>query len=179
MIISSDFSNLMNEIEILGADQHPSELHGMLIGYLCANKNSDPSHRSALYEDWLGSVASIKLTGLLEGAYLTAKEALEEYSDFDFRILLPADDQHINERVASLSSWCSGFLSGFGEAGRHALENVSGDVAEAFQDLAKIAALAEEIPENEENEIDLAEIEEYVRISALLIFAETSSPGAH
>ncbi len=172
-----DFAELFSELTSLGADLHPSELHGMLIGYLCASKDSTPQHRSALYRAWLGDTTSEKVSEMLERAYTSAEEALDEYSDFDFRLLLPDDEQKINDRVQSLAFWCAGFLSGFGEAGRAPV--MEGDVAEAFEDLARIAALSEEVPESEENEVDLAEIEEYVRISALLIFAETGSSPAH
>lgn len=177
MTEGGNFAALSSELANHGADLHPSELHGMLIGYLCASKRSEKEHRAAIYGNWLGESATKKMSELLDEAYLAAAEALDEYSDFDFRLLLPDDDEHINERVRSLAFWCSGFLSGFGEAGRPL--TMTGDVGEAFEDLAKIAALSEEVPDSEENEVDLAEIEEYVRVSALLIYSETVSPSAH
>jgi uncharacterized protein YgfB (UPF0149 family) len=39
--------------------------------------------------------------------------------------------------------------------------------------------MSEEVTEGEENESDLTEIVEFIRISTLLIFAETESKGTH
>ena len=66
---------------------------------------------------------------------------------------------------------CSGFLSGLGEFGNRLVE-LEGLTNEALADLARIAALTDEVPEGEDNEVDLVEIEEFVRVSVLLIFSE-------
>ena len=47
-----------------------------------------------------------------------------------------------------------------------------------MRDLASIAAMTDDVPEGEENEADLMEIVEFVRVSTLLIFAETGSSSA-
>ena len=52
-------------------------------------------------------------------------------------------------------------------------------MSEALNDLARVAAMTDEVPEGEENESDLNEILEFVRISTLLVFAETDSARAH
>ena len=173
----SSFLNIQHELISQGFDQHASELHGRLVGYLCAVKEQSSQHRrDALYRDWLDGEPAGELKVLLEAAYKNTVDNLGEYSDFDFNLLIPADDQPIGERAMAVSLWCSGFLSGFGESGR-TLEHGS-DVAEAMTDLGRIAAMTEEVPEGEENEADLVEIIEFVRISALLVFADGSEQGA-
>ena len=67
----------------------------------------------------------------------------------------------------------------FGETGRQLDVNEKSDVHEAMKDLASIAAMTDAVPEGEENEGDLMEIIEFVRVSTLLIFAETKTSGAH
>ncbi len=176
---NSDYRQLEVALHDLGVDLHPSELHGMLVGYLCARKDASESQRAALYADWLGDGVPLSVVELLESLFEKAAEALDEYADFDFRLLTPDTDEAIGRRVDALADWCSGFLSGMGEAGTMSPEALEGDVAEALQDMAKIAALSEEVPEGEENEADLMEIEEFVRVSALLIYAETKTPGRH
>ena len=93
--------------------------------------------------------------------------------------MIPADDEGITERAESVSLWCSGFLSGFGESGRQLDAADASDVKEALQDIGRIAVMSEEVTEGEENESDLTEIVEFIRISTLLIFAETESKGTH
>lgn len=150
------------------------------MGYLCAVKNqSQKDGRLAVYSGWVGDSVPEELAELLEGAFNRGLENLEEFSDFDFSLLLPDDEAPISERAQSVGLWCSGFLSGFGETGRQLDVNDKSDVHEAMRDLASIAAMTDDVPEGEENEADLMEIVEFVRVSTLLIFAETSSPGAH
>jgi uncharacterized protein YgfB (UPF0149 family) len=119
------------------------------------------------------------LVNMLEEAYKQSLESLGEYADFDFILMIPADDEGITERAESVSLWCSGFLSGFGESGRQLDAADASDVKEALQDMGRIAAMSEEVTEGEENESDLTEIVEFIRISTLLIFAETESKGIH
>ena len=115
MSIRSDFTELNQALVAQGSDMHPSELHGMLIGYLCAAKDTTPGKLQALFVNWLDGQPSKKLQEILDLAYSSAAEEFDDYSDFAFRLMLPSDDEAIQARSASLSAWCSGFLSGFGE----------------------------------------------------------------
>ncbi len=175
-----NYSDWRNELNLIGVDMTPSELHGMVVGYLCASRNSGPDQRRALFNGWLGGETSQSMISRLETIYKHAEDSLDEYSDFNFRLLMPDDEESIQSRAKALANWCSGFLSGFGDAGTVSGDSLTGDVAEAFNDLAKIAAIHDEIPDSEENEADLAEIEEFIRISMLMIYAETTStPARH
>jgi uncharacterized protein YgfB (UPF0149 family) len=132
-----------------------------------------------LFEGWMDCQAPASLVNMLEEAYKQSLESLGEYADFDFTLMIPADDEGITERAESVSLWCSGFLSGFGESGRQLDAADASDVKEALQDMGRIAAMSKEVTEGEENESDLTEIVEFIRISTLLIFAETESKGTH
>lgn len=174
------FEHFQDELSRASVDLHPSELHGMLIGYLCAVKdNSGPGQRRSLFEAWMDGEVPTSIANILEETYKQGLDSLGEFSDFDFSLMIPGDDQVITQRAESVSLWCSGFLSGFGESGRQLDADDASDVKEALQDMGRIAAMSEEVPEGEENESDLNEIIEFVRISTLLIFAETASKGAH
>ena len=174
------FDHFRDELSRASVDLHPSELHGMLVGYLCAVKDSSgPGQRKSLFEAWIGCQVPTSLVNMLEEAYKQSLDSLGEYADFDFTLMIPGDDEGITERAESVSLWCGGFLSGFGEAGRHLDPGGASDVKEALQDMGRIAAMSEEVTEGEENEADLTEIVEFIRISTLLIFAETESKGIH
>ena len=176
----SAFLSYQDELSSCDIDLHASELHGMLIGYLCAvKKASNQGQRASLYREWICGELPASLAVLLETSYRHTLENLGEYADFDFSLAIPDDSSPIEDRVKSIALWSGGFLSGYGEAGRHQDVDSKSDVKEALQDLARIAAMSDEVPEGEENETDLVEIVEFVRISALLIFSETASPGAH
>ncbi len=154
----------------------------MLVGYLCAvREDAGKQQRESLYREWVGDSLPVGLAALMEESHAAVLENLDEFADFEFRLLVPEGKALIHERARSIALWCSGFLSGFGESGKRselageAMKNVE----EALQDIGRIAAMTDVVSQGEENEVDLAEIEEFVRVSTLLIFAETRSRGEH
>ena len=164
---------LLNNVEV-GAP----EFHGLMTGYLCADSGSTVDRRYELYQDWTEARLEFDQIDILEKLYEETLESLEEFSDFEFRVLLPDDDTQIAERSLGLSKWCSGFLSGFGSVGRHNRDSLGENATEVLTDFARIAGMSDPVPEGEENEVDLMEILEYVRISVLLIFTECAGSGS-
>ena len=76
----------------------------------------------------------------------------------------------MSERGEALVAWCRGFLGGVGLAG---LEPLLGEEArEALGDVAKIAESQVSYEDPESDEEALAEIEEFVRVAALLIHGD-------
>ncbi len=175
----SKFLSFKHELTAHDVDLHPSELHGLMVGYVCgAGSELNLDQRRALYTNWLDADVPDDLLTMLDAAHDQAVENLDEFADFEFRLLIPADDQPIQERAMSIALWCSGFLSGLGESGRQ-IDQEQGDAAEALGVIARIAAMTDEVPEGEDNEEDLTEIEEFVRVSTLLVFAETRPGRPH
>ena len=156
----------------LGAEIGASEFHGLMTGYLSANSSTTAVKRRGLYTEWLNTILDATSAEVAETLYQDTLESLYEYADFEFRILLPDDDELIAERSKALSTWCNGYLSGFGSAGRFEQADLSEDVSEAFSDFSTIAGLSEEVPDSEDNETDFMEITEFVRISVLVIYTE-------
>ena len=58
------------------------------------------------------------------------------------------------------------------------MDNLGEDATEILTDFARIAGISDEVTDGEENEVDLMEILEYVRISVLLIFTECAGSGS-
>lgn len=174
----TSYQVLQKELVSEGADLHASEVHGMLVGYVCGVQDIGRSDRLALYESWLNIGVPDGLKKHLDEACDATMENLDEFADFGFRLLVPDDESPIVERVRAVGLWCSGFLSGLGESGRQ-LDSLDGDAAEALTDLGRVAAMTDDVPEGEENEEDLAEIEEFVRVSVLLVFSETRPGPTH
>ena len=172
------FENFSNELNSHKIGLQAAELHGMIVGYVCgAKKDVSDSSRHLIYENWLGVEPSLTIVNLFESFYSAAEENLDEFADFEFRLLLPPDEVAIGERVAAVATWCSGFLSGLSESGRR-IDRLEGDAAEALADLNKISAMTSSVVEGEENEADLTEIEEFIRVSVLVIFAEINARGS-
>jgi yecA family protein len=95
-----------------------------------------------------------------------------------YRLLLPDDDDSLSERVSALASWCQGFVYGLAAGGIREDTELPEDSAELMRDILEIgrAASDEELEEEgedrEDDEEAYMEIEEYVRMGALLIYEE-------
>jgi len=100
-----------------------------------------------------------------------ASVAQLEDRDFGFDLLVPDPDASLAERSSGLFDWCRGFLGGFGlAAGAH--PPLSEESTEALGDLAKLATASPQEEGDEDDEEALIEIEEFVRVAALLLHGD-------
>lgn len=147
-----------------------AEAHGALCGALCATAGYG-------VEDWIQEVlpdgaVSLRLRNLLGGVYARTREELAGPM-FDFAPLLPDDETALEERVAALSDWCGGFLYGLGIGRVAGPDQLTGEVGEIVKDFSEISRAEIAPPDGEEaNETAYAELVEYVRAGALLVYEE-------
>lgn len=150
----------------------PAELHGLMAGQLSAGARFDTD---ALLHV-LCELMNINQLTQDEGKSVfislyttTLAQLLDE--NFGFRLLLPDDEQEISQRVDALSSWCSGFLAGFGMyLGEQAMTDALREGLQDFSEIAQVSTDPDEL--DAEDESGLLELQEYVRMAALYIFAE-------
>lgn len=150
----------------------PSELHGLMTGQLSAGARFDADTLIKVLcelmsiDQMVDEKAALIFVSLYQ---ITLAQLLDE--DLGFQLLLPDDDQEISQRVDALSSWCSGFLAGFGMYLGE--QSMSDALREGLQDFAEIAQVSTDPDElDDEDESGLLELQEYVRMAALYIFAE-------
>ncbi len=144
----------------------PSELHGLIAGFIAAagelaGNNWPELLHVEIPRDAIGSGE------VLDDLRLASIAGLAD-PQFGFELLLPDDDEPLLARADALFAWCRGFLAGFVLAPEAAA--LSEDAEEAFQDLAGIAAFV--LDEDDQDEQALAEIVEFARVAALLIHAD-------
>lgn len=172
--------NALNDCLIaLGTPHTAMEVHGLVTGMLAAGGDfsasaTGPQQLAHWLDVSLDSAQGPLLTQLFDNVAADLKD-----SDMSFQLLLPDDESAVAVRTAALGLWCTGFLSGFGLAGRFEDSELSEDVRELLTDVSKIAQLDEEVPDDDENETDLVEISEYVRMSAMLISTECARRAVH
>lgn len=151
------------------------ELHGALAGWLAGGGEDVAA--------WLGKVladahAPVPEAGSTLDELRTATVAQLEDRDFDFELLLPPTAT-LAERAEALLDWCRGFLGGFGLSAGSA-PALSEESDEALRDLARLAQADAEFGEDEQEEEDaLAEIEEFVRVAALLLHGDCVLAARH
>lgn len=171
------FDELTRLLEVEGFEENTAELHGILCGRLAGGERLvGDGLREALIQslesdEELIDNALADLTQL----YQLSLAALSD-SSFAFSPLLPDDDRPLAERVEALSQWAQGFLDGLVDAGLSGDSTLSDDASDALGDIVAIAHAVYDGQGDNEDETDFAELEEYIRIAVILIFAELASP---
>ena len=93
----------------------------------------------------------------------------------DFQPLLPDESEPIEVRALALALWCSGFIDGCGMCIAELNIDIkgigNGEVPEIIEDFSQISTLdPNSILQEEEEEIALMELVEYVRVSVQLFY---------
>lgn len=171
-----DFASVQATLTTENVQAHASEIHGVLTGLICAGYAFEQSDHLAMINDSFnnGEPLPNQSRMTLKLMFGQVWQAILDDS-YSFNLLLPDDDDSLIERCNALGSWVQGFNLGFGlqQKGTAVL---SDDVKEVIKDFGEIANLSTEVEEDEDTEQAYFEISEYVRISALLCFAELGTP---
>ena len=155
-----------------------SGYHGKISAYLCCDSMKTetllPEEINA-DESSLSSEA-MKLKTVLLSLIIETLEKLND-SEMTFYPLLSPDTEPLIDKTLSLSSWCQGFIDGFGLV--IAQKNISIDqieqdiIGEIIEDFSQISKLTSASVMNEdEEELAYMEVVEYVRVGTQLIFEE-------
>lgn len=152
-----------------------AELHGSLSGWLAGG--GDAGGR------WLAKVmVDDALPSPPAGSVLDRMRAVTaaQFEDRDFGLALvsPGEDAPLSERSGALFDWCRGFVGAFGLA-TGGDPKLSEEGAEALSDLARLAGASAQDDGDEEDEQALAEIEEFVRVAALLLHGDCALAARH
>lgn len=155
----------------------PAEWHGQICGLLCGHGSVRPI--DAYLRDWARDAddrTDAKLVAMMQAVAADAHAALSR-AEFDFEPLLPDDTVALDARVTALAEWAQGFLFGVVEAG--AVWSVApAAVREVIADFAEIARLRGGGLDDEDDEGAYAELVEYVRMGAMLVYVEQAPEGA-
>ena len=145
-----------------------SEMHGLISGMLCGG-NKDTTWQPLLHDLTNEGLAfGQNLADTLRQMHGATSDALED-DGFMFQLYLPdGDDVTVFQRADELAGWVNHFLLGLGVT-QPKLDKITGETGEAIDDLRNIAQLGyDEDEDQEELEMSLEEIIEYVRVAALL-----------
>lgn len=172
-------------LQQLGREFGAEECHGLLTGFYCASGGLEEAQ-------WLALIApEVDRHDLLVEESLTLMttmlaETARQLNDtaLGFHLLLDDESEAIGDRVESLGLWCQGFLLGLSEGGIADPAKLPSDSGEVLRDLIEIAgidsyALSGEGDEgDEEDEIAITELVEFVRTAVLLLNEELNPSKA-
>ena len=164
-----------------GSDISAAEAHGIATGMLCMDAATTADNwLSELFAEALpADEAKAVLTDLFAQ---TAELLMNE--DYSFDLLLPDDDDNLEERVEALRSWCQGFLFGIGyahaadqtvedgSAARRGVADWPGEAGEILKDIVeftKMDVTEDSLLRGEEDAAAFVEINEYLRVAVFLI----------
>ena len=160
-----DLNQLLNQ---QGVGLTPAEMHGLSSGILCGG-NSDSSWQPLIHDLTNEGLAfGHELAEALRKMHAATSDSLED-DGFLFQLYLPeGDDVSVFDRADALAGWVNHYLLGLGVT-QPKLDKVTGEAGEAIDDLRNIAQLGyDEDEDQEELEMSLEEIIEYVRVASLL-----------
>lgn len=163
--------------ELLEAHQVPcsvAEVHGVICGQLCADEAGFDLALSANILE-IPAASSDVINSLLK---MLAEDAEQQLAagDYAFQPLLPEDDEAMSTRLSALTDWCDGFTAGFAGAWIREDADMTEETREVLSDFARIAEVDEEdSAPDRENEVNLMEITEYVRMAAITLFLQNGA----
>jgi uncharacterized protein YgfB (UPF0149 family) len=171
MIEGIRFKDFEDVLANAGSLADAAEAHGSLCGALCAMS----PYRM---QDWVNEIlpdgASLpeESAAVIERVFMATATTFGEQG-MEFEPLLPDDEQPLNGRANALALWCTGFLYGLGTGQISDLDGLAGDVGEIVRDFTEISrATGDEADADESNEQAYAELVEFIRVAAQVVFEE-------
>ena len=152
----------------------PSELHGQLCGYLASGVTLP-------LEDWLAMVVEFcdievwkeEASRAVIVELYTATLTLFQNGEFALVPSISDDDAELCERGVTLAQWAHGFLAGYGLSGqKNELPDETKQILRDFANISGMQAEMRALEDNNDNEADLTELIEYVRLSAMMLYTE-------
>ncbi len=171
MLAEIRFKDFEDVLAAAGSLADAAEAHGSLCGALC-------SMSPYKMQDWVneilpdGAALSEEAAAMIERVFAATAASFGEQG-MEFQPLLPDDEQPLNGRAHALALWCTGFLYGLGAGQISDLEALNGDVGEIVRDFNEISrATGDDADEDESNERAYAELVEFIRVAAQVVFEE-------
>ncbi|NKF50784.1 UPF0149 family protein [Shewanella sp. WXL01] len=152
--------------------QHPVEVHGALVGLICGGVEQQGNAWQKALIDLMndGQPLPNDLQHLITELYQDTVARLGDY-EFGFTLLLPEEEVQLSHRVEALALWTQSFLTAIAVI-QPKLNSASSDVKEVIKDLAEIAQVEFDVQDDEESEAAYTELQEFVRMSAILCYSE-------
>lgn len=174
-----EFSQVSDVLSPFPELESPSFVHGMLVGLMTGDGDiKETVWIKKLIEE--AQIKSVKESFLqvLHQLYLDTDAGLNG-SGFDFEMCLPDDQEPVEFRAAMLGHWAEGFLYGMGLLGKSD-KPMEREVTEFLSDLGDIARIdvADLSESGDDEENDLTEIIEFVRMGVLMVNEELNPTQA-
>jgi len=149
-----------------------SEVHGTVIGSIANHL------KSGISPDLLKLIKPqadvdderfLQLKELLYELYRENSELLFEGKE-GFDLLLPNEDDDLSDRADGLAAWAKGFILGLLYNNAFSVDQLPESAPEIVRDMMQISEAAAGSDEEQEEDWALAELHEYLKVGAQLVF---------
>jgi uncharacterized protein YgfB (UPF0149 family) len=165
------FDEVSEVLKSIATNPHPSQIHGLLCGMLCGSEKDT----RVWLNHFMQPTDAIFNDPIFKRLHNQSLEQLNDFS-FDFKLLLPDEDELVMARSEALTFWVQGFLTGLESVHIPIKRFTDDDITESLNDLIQIAQLHfEEAGSTEENETAYSELVEYVRMVAVMIYVDSQT----
>jgi uncharacterized protein len=165
------YDELADALSRLGFTQDAAEYHGALCGALCVKEPGEIDPLGVLERGKGADGADGAAQALTRLRGESADSFLD--SELGFEPLLPDDDEELPRRVRALGAWCEGFLFGLASGKPLSMKSVSAEFKELVHDFTEFTKAG--VGDDEDVELEetaYAELVEYIRVGAQLIYME-------
>ncbi len=169
-----DHEELAAALSAADLELSPAEVHGLITG--AASFAQPPPVAYLLFgRDAPRTPAADRVLEMTQALAEDVHRRLEE-TDFEFEPLLGTGG--LPERVKALAAWARGYVLGLAAGGVRDARELRGDAGEFVLDTMNIGeAEMDEDGDTEEQEREMAEIVEYLRVGVQLVYEELREAG--
>lgn len=174
--MANPYAALSQLIDHLEAEPQvsPAGLHGLWCGRLSAGERVESPAGWTYTLKILGCSAESTPASLTEAFRRMREFAMGSLGqeDFSFELWLPDDGESCSTRLAALADWSRGYLEGLISVDGQVLETLSADSRELVDDIMQIGEVDTALEESEQDERELYELTEFVKVAVLNIHLE-------
>ncbi|WP_417605119.1 UPF0149 family protein [Oceanimonas baumannii] len=149
-----------------------AEVHGVICGLIGGGMARDDvrwqQHFNDLLNDGFGLPAELK-----KAFNMLFNRVYDDMQDQTrFELLLPDDEEPLDDRLDAMMEWAGAFLAGFGVV-QQELNKASPELQEMIQDISSITQVSGEFEqEDEESEAAFVVLYEHLKLGATMAFEE-------
>ncbi len=168
-----DYSTLEVALSRVEAVHQPSEVHGILTGMLIFQSSVPAAAfvRVILGQAEAGDVLHQEAGALLESLHAATLKQLQD-PELGFELLLPDDDEPLEDRIEAACAWSAGLIYGLAQQGVNTFGKYSEDTAAFLDDCKDIAKGGFELSGDDGDEDIFEELVDYLRMGALMVQEE-------
>ena len=159
-------------LSLANVELSASEVHGTVVGSIANHLKSGVSPDLLKLIDPQASADDERfsqLKELLYDLYRDSSELLFEGKE-GFDLLLPNEDEDLSDRADGLATWAKGYILGLLYNNAFSIDQLPENAPEIVRDMMQISEAAAGADEEREEDWALAELHEYLKVGAQLIF---------